>query len=118
MTLLNVILHTLVYLALMQIYGCGSVGWLPTLSIAVAGIDRTQHQPDQTEKKKFILKAEGRLKWKLEPGVNRSVSQPIDDSAAAIYDEIYQTDQTDALYEWEYRERNRVVDEADREWRL
>jgi hypothetical protein len=119
MTLTNEVSRAMVCCALIQLYGCGSVGWLPSLSLAVAGIDRTEHQPEQTEKKRLILKAEARLKWKLVPAPDRSVSRSIEfeDRRSLRRGIDYQTHQTTALREWENRERNRVIDETNQGWR-
>jgi NaMN:DMB phosphoribosyltransferase len=117
MTLRKKVFRALVCFALMHVYSCGRVGWLPSLSLAVAGIDRTEYQPDQTDRKRLILKAEARLKWQLKPLPNQSISQPIDDRRTALSDINYQMGQIDALHEWERRERNRVIDESNQGWR-
>ena len=117
MSLPKEVLRALVYFVIMQLSGCASVGWLPSLSLALAGIDRTKRQSDQTARKQLILKAEARFKWKILPDVHRSLSQPIEDRRTAISDIGFRTRRTSALREWESRERNRVIDQTNRGWR-
>ena len=117
MTLTKEVFRALIYFALIHVYGCGSVGWLPSLSLAVAGIDRTVHQPGQTDRERLILKAEARLKWKLMKAPNQSISRPTDDGRTVSSGISYQKRRTGALYEWENRERNRVIDETNLGWR-
>jgi hypothetical protein len=92
--------------------GCGSVGWLPSISLAVAGIDRVEQRIEQSARRAMIFHAEGRLIWKLYPSYYSSPAKSIDDRFSTISDLDYRMCRTDPLCEWEITERTRLINET------
>jgi hypothetical protein len=92
--------------------GCGSAGWLPSMSLAVAGIDRVEQKTEQDAKRKMVFHAEGRLIWKINTAYYNRYDKRFDDRFSAISDLDYRMCRGNALCEWEITERTRLINET------
>jgi hypothetical protein len=93
--------------------GCGSTGWLPSLSLSMAAIRQSHAQETETERE-FRLRANANLSWRL-----RSISRG-EEKIPVGHDETmanhgYQPCLAGELCQWETRERRRAYQAATRE---